>query len=184
MVKNLPANPGRCRRHRFSPWVRKTLWRRALFFPGESDGQRSLVGCSPYIWSHRVGHDCSNLAHTMHRNFFFFNSCSNEQLSSAFPGPSNPHILTLKCCLHSPFLAAKISLHLQSLFLTLLTDLSSALLLFPQLSVQGCFVVFPIIASLLGFQPDTHTILNLWKPAPSSGLKIERIVNKCSFNTE
>ena len=94
------------------------------------------------------------------------------------------HILTLKCCLHSPFLAAKISLHLQSLFLTLLTDLSSALLLFPQLSVQGCFVVFPIIASLFGFQPDTHTILNLWKPAPSSGLKIERIVNKCSFNTE
>ena len=89
MVKNLPANPGRCKRHRFSPWVRKTLWRRALFLPGESDGQRSLVGCSPYIWSHRVGHDCSNPAHTMRLNIFF-NSCSNEQLSSAFPGLAFP----------------------------------------------------------------------------------------------
>ena len=187
MVKNVPANASRCKRHRFNPWVRKILWRKALFFPGESDGQRSLVGCSPYIWSHRVGHDWSNLAHTMCLNFSF-NNCSNEQLSLAFPELALPHavvhILTLKCCLHSPFLAGKISLHLQSLFLTLLTDLSSAVLLFPQLSVQGCFVVFPIIASLFGFQPDTHTILNLWKPAPSSGLKIERTVNKCSFNTE
>ena len=23
MVKNLPANAGRCKRHRFNPWVRK-----------------------------------------------------------------------------------------------------------------------------------------------------------------
>ena len=152
VVKNLSASTGRCKRCRFNPWVRKILWRRALFFPGESYGQRSLVGCSPYIWSHRVGHDWSNLAHTMCLNFFFFfNNCSNEQLSLSFPGlgllHAVVHILTLKCCLHSPFLAGKISLHLQSLFLTLLTDLSSALLLFPQLSVQGCFIVFPIIAS-------------------------------------
>ena len=53
-----------CRRHerlRFDPWVRKILWRRAqpptpVFLPGESHGQRSLVGYSP--WGRkRVGHD-------------------------------------------------------------------------------------------------------------------------------
>ena len=44
-----------CRRHKkqgFDPWVGKTLWRRAwqpaaVFLPGESHGQRSLVGFSP-----------------------------------------------------------------------------------------------------------------------------------------
>ena len=49
---------------RFHPWVRKIPWRRAwqptqVFLPGESQGQRSLVGCSPC--GHKVGHDCSNL---------------------------------------------------------------------------------------------------------------------------
>ena len=45
-----------CRRHRrsgFSPWVGKILWKRAwqptpVFLPGESHGQRSLVGYSPW----------------------------------------------------------------------------------------------------------------------------------------
>ena len=41
------------RRCRFDPWVRKIPWRRAwqptpVFFPGESHGQRSLVGYSPW----------------------------------------------------------------------------------------------------------------------------------------
>ena len=45
-----------CRRHRFNPWVRKIPWRRAwqplpVFLPGESHGQRSLVGYSP--WGHK-----------------------------------------------------------------------------------------------------------------------------------
>ena len=49
-----------CRRHEFNPWVQKILWRRKrqptpVFLPGESHGQRSLVGYSP--WGHRVGHD-------------------------------------------------------------------------------------------------------------------------------
>ena len=40
-------------------------WRRkwqptAVFLPGESQGQRSLVGCR--LWGHRVGHNCSDLA--------------------------------------------------------------------------------------------------------------------------
>ena len=45
----------RCRRHkrcRFNPWVGKIPWRRKwqptpVFLPGESHGQRSLVGYSP-----------------------------------------------------------------------------------------------------------------------------------------
>ena len=45
-----------CRRYkrpRFNPWVRKIPWRRAWrptpeFLPGESHGQGSLVGCSPW----------------------------------------------------------------------------------------------------------------------------------------
>jgi len=44
-----------CRRHkrcRYDPWIGKIPWRRArqatlLFLPGESHGQRSLVGYSP-----------------------------------------------------------------------------------------------------------------------------------------
>ena len=50
-VKNLAVDAGD-RRHGFSPWVTKIPWRRAwpptpVFLPGESHGQRSLVGNSP-----------------------------------------------------------------------------------------------------------------------------------------
>ena len=50
----------RLRRLRFIPWVGKTPWRKKwqltpLFLPGETHGQRSLVGCSPV--SQRVKHD-------------------------------------------------------------------------------------------------------------------------------
>ena len=49
MVKNLPA----MQRPRFNPWVEKIPWRREqlptpLFLPRESQGQRSLVGYSPW----------------------------------------------------------------------------------------------------------------------------------------
>ena len=42
-----------CKRRRFDPWVGKIPWRRAwqpipVFLPGESHGQRSLVGYSPW----------------------------------------------------------------------------------------------------------------------------------------
>ena len=57
-VKNLPAMGS-------DPWVRKIPWRRewqltAVFLPGKSHGQRSVVGYSPWgrkEWA-RVG-DCS-----------------------------------------------------------------------------------------------------------------------------
>ena len=48
-----------CRRCRFHPWVGKIPWRRKwqpslILLPGESHGQRSLAGYSP--WSQRVRH--------------------------------------------------------------------------------------------------------------------------------
>ena len=51
----------RPKRHGFNPWVRKIPWRRAwhptpVFLPGESHGQRSLVGYNPW-GSQRVRHD-------------------------------------------------------------------------------------------------------------------------------
>ena len=46
----------RCKRCGFDPWFGKIPWRRKwhptlVFLPGESHGQRSLVGCSP--WGHK-----------------------------------------------------------------------------------------------------------------------------------
>ena len=51
-VKNLPANEGDIR-DRVHSWARKIPWRRArqpipVFLPGESHGQRSLAGYSPW----------------------------------------------------------------------------------------------------------------------------------------
>ena len=51
-VKNRPGNAGDLR-HRFSLWVGEIPWRRAqqptpVCLPGESHGQRSLEGCSPW----------------------------------------------------------------------------------------------------------------------------------------
>ena len=41
----------RCKRHEIDPWVGKIPWRTEptpIFLPGESHGQRSLAGCSPW----------------------------------------------------------------------------------------------------------------------------------------
>ena len=51
LVKNPPAMQETCRRPRFDRWAGKIPWRRAklptaVFWPGESHGQRSLAGCS------------------------------------------------------------------------------------------------------------------------------------------
>ena len=54
VVKNPPANAGDARgMGLIDPWVRKIPWRRiwqptAVFLPGESHGQRSLVGYSTW----------------------------------------------------------------------------------------------------------------------------------------
>ena len=54
VVKNLPTKAGDMR-FSFDPCVGKILWRKAwrptpVFLPGESHGQRTLVGYSP--WCH------------------------------------------------------------------------------------------------------------------------------------
>ena len=52
------------RRWGFNPWVRKIPWKRKwqsipVFLPGESHGQRSLAGYSPW-GSKRAGHDLAS----------------------------------------------------------------------------------------------------------------------------
>jgi len=56
VVKNLPASAGDVKRCRLDPWVGKIPWSgkrqpTPVFLPGESHGQRSLVGYSP--WGHK-----------------------------------------------------------------------------------------------------------------------------------
>ena len=53
VVKNLPANFRRAKRHRFDPWIRKIPWRRAqqptqVYLSREFHGLRSLVSYS--LW--------------------------------------------------------------------------------------------------------------------------------------
>ena len=52
----------RCKRHGFFPWVWKISWRKAwqptpVLLPGESRGQRSLVGYIQSMGLQRVGHN-------------------------------------------------------------------------------------------------------------------------------
>ena len=60
-----------CRRCGFNPWVGKTHWRRKwqptlVFLPGESHGQRSLMGYSPWGCK-RVGQDLATKSSTKNR---------------------------------------------------------------------------------------------------------------------
>ena len=60
MVKNLPG---------FDPWVRKIPWRRAwqstpVFLPGESHGQKSLVGYS--LWGPKESDTTKRLSTAQH----------------------------------------------------------------------------------------------------------------------
>ena len=53
VVKNTACQSGRHNRHGFGPWVGMITWRNTwqptpVFLPGESHGQRSLVGYGPY----------------------------------------------------------------------------------------------------------------------------------------
>ena len=60
-----------CRRFRFDPWVGKIPWRRAwqpipVLWPGESPGQRSPVGYSP--WSRKESDTIEQLRHQCQYN--------------------------------------------------------------------------------------------------------------------
>ena len=70
VVKNMPTNTWNTI-HGFSPWVGKIPWRRKwqptpVFLPGESHGQRSLVGHSP--WSPKES-DTTERLHSLIHNF-------------------------------------------------------------------------------------------------------------------
>ena len=65
MTENLPT----VRRPSFDSWVEKIPWRRErqptpVFVPGESHGQRSLVGYSP--WGRTESDTTERLLHTFH----------------------------------------------------------------------------------------------------------------------
>ena len=73
-----------CRRPGFNPWVGKIPWRRAwqptpVFLPGESHGQRSLAGYSPWCRKESDMTEWLSIAH--HRlKFRFTNICRWKSL--------------------------------------------------------------------------------------------------------
>ena len=76
VVRNLLADAGRCERLRFIPWVGKIplhgKWQPIPgFLPGESHGQRSLVGYSSYVsvkWLQSCPTLCSLIDHSPPRS--------------------------------------------------------------------------------------------------------------------
>ena len=78
-----------CRRLKFDPWVGKIPWRREwqptpVFLPGESHGQRSLVGYSPW------GHEESDTTERITFSFFHFMQNSSPLKRTAVHFPSRP----------------------------------------------------------------------------------------------
>ena len=80
---HMVTSPPAMQETRFNPWVRKIPWRRAwqstlVFLPGESCGQRGLVGYSP--WDRIESDTTEKLTHNPHRH-----SCSlARELASAW----------------------------------------------------------------------------------------------------
>ena len=69
MVKNVSANAGDIKKCRFDPWVGKIPWRRTWqptpgFLPEKSQGQRNLVGYSP--WGHKESDTTEGMSRDAH----------------------------------------------------------------------------------------------------------------------
>ena len=83
---------------------------RPVFLPGETHGQRSLAGYSP--WGYRVRHNWSTVTHSL----LFLSVCAKQNTTenraikksdSGFPVPvSHPMILTLASSVMSPIAAS------------------------------------------------------------------------------
>ena len=78
VVKNLPVNAGDIMRRGFDLWAGKIPWRRSwqltpVFLPGESHGQRSLAGYSP--WGH-TELDMTEAIEHAHRSTYLGNNSS------------------------------------------------------------------------------------------------------------
>ena len=84
MVKNLPCQCSRFKRHGFNPWMRWTSWNRkwqpvSVFLPEKSHGQRSLVGyCS---WGHKE----SDMTEWLSAHIDSFPSRRTDHIPSAVP---------------------------------------------------------------------------------------------------
>ena len=83
MVKNLPAMQ---ETGGFDPWVRKIIWRREwqptpVLLPGESHGQKSLVGYSPR--GHKELDMAGHLTHG-HRNSQTYYVAASYERSTNF----------------------------------------------------------------------------------------------------
>ena len=83
-----------CRRPEFDPWVGKIPWRREwlptpVFLPGESHGQGSRVGYSP--WDGRVRHNCAT-------NTFIFFHILYPGISFLICKRDTPTVLLSKDC--------------------------------------------------------------------------------------
>ena len=85
-----------------NPWVGKIPWRRQwlptlVFLPGKSDGQRRLVGCSP--WGRKSRTRLKRL--TLHFHFENFGKAwsllSPDKYADMHPNTRRPHILILTC---------------------------------------------------------------------------------------
>ena len=91
-----------CRRCGFDRWIGRFLWRRKwpptpVFLPGDSHGQRSLVGCSPW--------GCKGLDTTERLNNNNNLDLKGRELRSLFPQCQKLSICALQCIsLPSPFL--------------------------------------------------------------------------------
>ena len=92
-----------CRRHKrsgFDPWVGKTIWRKkwpatAVFLPGESHGERNLVGYGPW------GQKESEQLHRYHN--FFIHASADGHLGCFYVLTIANSLCTFKTCPYSLF---------------------------------------------------------------------------------
>ena len=81
----LSGKESACRRPRFNPWVRKVPWRKAWqptpeVLPGQSHGQRSLVGYSP--WGHKESDTTEVTQHKrMHKELLSYQGFKSDSSS-------------------------------------------------------------------------------------------------------
>ena len=103
--KNRPVSlfPWRGKRQGFNPWVWKILWRRKeqptpVFLLGESHGQRSLAGYSPWVYKEvdKTEHTCHvSRTFLVWISFFFHGNCGSEHCLIA--GINSLLILCIPC---------------------------------------------------------------------------------------
>ena len=89
---------GQCRRPGFNPWVRKIPWRRKwqptlVFLLGESHGQRSLEGYSPWVaesaqWRRGAGDTLAWLA--WEEDLTLLQASESQQFGSLYLGQNEP----------------------------------------------------------------------------------------------